>query len=95
MILYCVCMYYCIILYMYVLLYCIVYICMCIYCMYVYVCSSVEEQLCRTLELKITNQSINQSYAYMYELAMYVYTHAYIGMQCYLRSYQCYVQGVS
>ena len=29
--------------------------------MYVYVCSSVEERLCRTLELKITNQSINQS----------------------------------
>ena len=26
--------------------------------MYVYVRSSVEEQLCRTLELKITNQSI-------------------------------------
>ena len=70
-ILYCVCMYYCIV-YMYiynlciciiVLYYCIVLciICICIYCMYVYVCSSVEERLCRTLELKITNQSINQS----------------------------------
>ena len=42
-------MYYCIVL-------CI--ICICIYCMCVYVCSSVEERLCRTLELKITNQSI-------------------------------------
>ena len=30
---------------------------------YVYVRSSVEERLCRTLELIITNQSINQSNA--------------------------------
>ena len=43
----CIYMYYCIVL-------CI--ICICIYCMFVYVCSSVEERLCRTLELKITNQ---------------------------------------
>ena len=43
--------------------YCVVLciMCICICCMYVYVCSSVEEWLCRTLELKITNQSINQS----------------------------------
>ena len=27
----------------------------------------------------------------MYELATCVYTHAYIGMQCYLDSYRCYI----
>ena len=37
---------------------CIMCICKC--CTYVYVCSSVEEQLCQTLELKITNQSIRK-----------------------------------